>query len=71
MAYRVAGNAPCYVYTCPPRLILFMSRGIFYKISVSALLLLFQGYSIMFLCCRVSLGDFCQVAIRGCGITVS
>lgn len=50
-----------------------MSGGIFYKIkhlnSVSAMLLFFQGYSSTFLCCRVSLGGFCQAAIHGCGIT--
>lgn len=75
MACCIAGSASCYLYTCSPRLILFMSRGIFHKIkhlnSVSALLLFSPGYSIMLLCCRVFVGDFCQVAIRGYVYTVS
>lgn len=70
-----ADSELCHACMSSPRLGFFVSRSIFYKIkhlnNVCAARLFSQGCSRWFLCCCVSLEDFCQTAIRGCGVTES
>lgn len=71
--HRSADSEPCYVRMRSPGPILFISRSIFYKIkhlnNVSAAWLFPQGCGSVFLCCRISLDDFRQTALHGCGVS--
>lgn len=70
-----ADSEPCYVRMRSPWPVLFIFRSIFYKIkhlnNVSAAWLFPQGCVSVFLCCRISLDDFHQTALHGCGVSES